>query len=274
MEPQSLKEALKWKLTGAELERLPRAFEIVGGIALFSDFPDELSRRERIIAKTLLETHKNIKTVAKKSGERTGIYRTKKVTIMGGEDTTMTMHTESGVHLIIDVEAAYFSPRMSNERLRIARQVKRGEDVLVLFSGVAPYPLVIAKNAKPRSVVGVEKNPKAHKLAKDNVRLNKLESKIELVKGDVREVKLKGRRFDRVVMPFPGGGEEFLGVALNQAKKSAMIHLYMFVDKDHFPKNVKERIPKKSKRVKIVKIVHCGDSSPSTMRVCADLKVK
>tara|TARA_Y100000310_G_C20625580_1_gene785684 strand:- start:533 stop:1357 length:825 start_codon:yes stop_codon:yes gene_type:complete len=273
MKPQMLKDALKWKLTSAEIEILPRAFDVVGSIAIFSDFPEELIRREGIISKVLLDTHKNIKTVAKKSGEHTGIYRTKRVTVLGGEDTKITTHTESGIRLLVDVEAAYFSPRLSNERLRIARQVRKNEDVLVLFSGVAPYPLVIAKNSKPKSIVGVEKNSRAHKLAKENVILNKFEDKIELIRGDVREVKLRGRKFDRVVMPLPKGGEDFLWVALRQAKKGSIIHLYLFVDEEGFPKNVKELVAKKSKRVKVSKVVQCGASSPSTIRVCADLKV-
>ena len=59
---------------------------------------------------------------------------------------------------------------MSNENSNV---VKKGEDVLVMFSGSGVYPCVIAKNSKPKSVVEIEINPVAHEYALENLKLNK-----------------------------------------------------------------------------------------------------
>lgn len=273
MKAQNLKDALKWKLPTKELELLPRSFDVVGKIAVYSDFPEELHRKEGTIAQTLLSVHKNIHTVAKKTGDHTGVYRTKRVTILAGEDTKLTTHTENGVKIIVDIEAAYFSPRLSNERLRVAEQVKEGEEVLVLFSGVGPYPLVIGKKGKAKKIIGVEKNPRAHKLAKENVILNKLDDKIELYRSDVRDMKLPIKKFDRILMPLPKDADQFLNVALKYANVGTIIHLYLFVEEKYFPQNLQDLVSKRSKRVKLVKTVQCGASSPSIIRICADLKV-
>ena len=49
MSSQSLRELLKSKLTKTELKLLPRAFDTIGKIAVFSDFPDGLRTKEKII---------------------------------------------------------------------------------------------------------------------------------------------------------------------------------------------------------------------------------
>jgi hypothetical protein len=43
---------------------------------------------------------------------------------MSGEKRTETTHKENGVNIKLDVEKCYFSPRLSQERLRIAKLVK------------------------------------------------------------------------------------------------------------------------------------------------------
>ena len=61
----NVKQALKNKLSSAELDLLVRAYDVVGDIAVII-IPPELSHRERVIGSTLLGLHKNIKVVAKK----------------------------------------------------------------------------------------------------------------------------------------------------------------------------------------------------------------
>ncbi|MBN2112320.1 class I SAM-dependent methyltransferase family protein, partial [Candidatus Woesearchaeota archaeon] len=195
---ESLKESLKPALTEKELELVPSSFDIVGDIIIFADFPKELKKKEKPIAEKLLELHKNARVVCKKTAKYSGTYRTPKLKIIAGEKRKETTHKENGVSIKLDVEKCYFSPRSSTERKRIAEQIKENEEILVMFSGVAPYPLVIAKNSNPKSVFGIEINPTAHKYAAENVKKNKLDSKITLFKGDVRKIIPKlGKKFDR-----------------------------------------------------------------------------
>ena len=168
-----LKQKLKTKLTKKELELVPSSFDVVGSILIFIDFPEKLKKKEKIIAETFLKELKNVKTVCKKTKKYSGKYRTPKLKIIAGEKTKETTHKENNILLKLDVEKVYFSQRSSNERLRISNLVKKGEDVLVMFSGCAPFLCVIAKNSKAKTIIGVEINPTAHKYAIENLKLNK-----------------------------------------------------------------------------------------------------
>jgi tRNA (guanine37-N1)-methyltransferase len=64
---------------------------------------------------------------------------------LAGKNTKEAVHGENGVQMKVNLEQTYFSAKSAHERLRIAQLVKPGEEILVMFSGVAPYPLVLAK---------------------------------------------------------------------------------------------------------------------------------
>ena len=271
----TLKEALKGKLTKKQLASVGRSFDTIGNIAII-EIPDALVKKEKLIANTLLNLHKNITTVAKKAGIHKGIFRTQKLKILAGKRTKEAEYKENNCRLRLHVEKVYFSPRLSTERKRIAEQVKHGEKVLVMFSGCAPYVCVIAKNTEAKEVVGIEINPVAHRYAEENVQLNKLDN-VRLYQGDVNKVlpKLK-EKFSRIVMPLPKGGEDFLGLALSAAKKGAIIHFYDFLHQDEF-KLAKEKIRKAckqaKKKCKIMRTVKCGEFGPRIFRISVDFRV-
>src|SRR3989344_5203577 len=130
-----LHELLKKKLNKEQLALVPRAFDTVGSIAIFNEFPKELKSKEKIIAEALMQLNPYGKTVAKKKGKYTGKYRTPKIAIMAGEKTKETVHRENAVSLRLNVESCYFSARTGAERLRVTHQVKKDDKVLVMFSG-------------------------------------------------------------------------------------------------------------------------------------------
>jgi len=239
----TLKELLQKKLTKKELSLLVTSFDLVGDIAVI-EIPHELEQKENIIAQTLLVLHKPIKVVVKKAGIHKGIYRRQRMFILAGERRKETEHRENNVRIKLHVEKSYFSSRLSTERKRIAGQVKEGESILVMFSGVAPYPLVLAKNTQAKEVVGVEINPAAHEYGLENVKLNKLEDKVKLYKGDVRLVVPRlQKQFDRIIMPLPTRAEGFLDIALGAIKKKGIIHFYDF-ERDQDIKLAKHKVKK------------------------------
>lgn len=268
----TLKEALKGKLTEKQIRLVPKSFDVVGDILIFSGFPEELKNKEKIVGETILGLMKNVKVVCKKTKIHSGVFRTKKVKIMAGDRRKTTEHKENNVGVKLNVETCYFSPRLSNERLRIAKLVKKGESVLVMFSGVGIYPLVISKNTLAKEVYGIEINPFAHRFAEENLKLNKI-SNVELFLGDVKKVipKLK-KKFDRIVMPLPKSAEEFLDIALKAAKKGTVIHFYDFLFEKDFDQAV-SKIKKHCKKCKIIQVVKCGQYSPRKYRICVDFKV-
>ncbi|MFB6265996.1 MAG: class I SAM-dependent methyltransferase family protein, partial [Candidatus Nanohaloarchaea archaeon] len=69
-----LKERLEGELTGEEMEELQTSFDIIGDVAVIK-VPEELEHRKDLIAEAVMEQHKNVETVLRKTGERKGEYR-------------------------------------------------------------------------------------------------------------------------------------------------------------------------------------------------------
>ncbi len=270
----NLRDCLKGKLTEKEARLFRRAFDVVGDIAIV-EIPRELGKKQKLIADALLSQHKNVRAVYMELGGRKGKLRLQKLKWLAGEKRKETVAVENGVRLKLDVERVYFSPRMSNERKRIYRQVKNGESVLVMFSGAGPYVVEIAKLTAAKAVYGVEVNRVAHKYAVENAKLNKVEAKAKLFCGDVKKIvpqlKLK---FDRIVMPLPKGAGAYLGLALGCVKPRGVIHFYDFLPEESIPGAAIKKVTAaaKGKKVKILRIVKCGQLAPRAYRVCVDVK--
>ncbi len=232
-----LKEVLKDLLTPEELALVPRSYDIIGSrekAVAIVEIPEGLEGKEELVAKAIMSLHKNVKSVLAKASERRGIYRTRELRLIAGDPDTEVVHKEHGCLFKLDPRKVYFSPREATERLRIAKRVKPGEKVLVMFSGVCPYPIMIAKKQPlVEKVIGVEINPDAHRYALENVKLNKVEGKVLPILGDVRDVCPKlGEKFDRVVMPLPKGAHEYLDVAIPRVKKGGVLHFYHWARED------------------------------------------
>jgi len=270
-----LKDYLKGKLTKKEYELVPTSYDIVGDIAIFSEMPKELYKKEKLIADGLLKLHKNVKVVCKKVKKYSGKYRTPKLKIIGGENRKETTYIENGIRLMLDVEKVYFSPRLGNERQRIVNLVGKKESVLVMFSGCGPYTCQIAKKAN--KVTAIEVNPVAHKYALKNLVLNKIKN-ASVLKGDVKKIvpKLK-EKFDRIIMPLPKDAGDFLKEAFSVSKKNAVIHFYTFAKESEFNDVKKELISKcekLKKSCKIMRIVKAGEYSPRVYRICVDFRIQ
>jgi tRNA (guanine37-N1)-methyltransferase len=272
VETNNLRSLLKEKIDKKYHESLPSGFEVIGDIAII-EVPEELNKFEKVIGKTLLSLHKNIKVVVKKAGHFEGQFRTRKVKVIAGEDRKETIHKENNCRIKLNPETCYFSPRLSTERRRIIDLVRDNETILVMFSGVGPYPITIAKNTGAKEIIGIEINPEAHRYAEENLKLNKVKD-VSLYLGDVREIVPKlNKKFDRILMPLPKTAEEFLDVALLVSKKGTIIHMYDFLHEKDIPNLVIKKIKEKIPKAKIINVVKCGQYSPGKFRVCADFEI-
>ncbi|MBI5798220.1 hypothetical protein HZA98_04950 [Candidatus Woesearchaeota archaeon] len=216
-------------------------------------------------AKQLLNGN-NIKVVLRKKGIHSGEFRTQKLEWVAGEKRKETVYRENGVEMKLNVETCYFSPRLGTERMRIAQLVKKGEKILVLFSGVGPYPLVLAKHSKASFIIAVEKNPNAHRYALENCRKF---PQIILYNMDAKQFHYP-EKFDRILMPLPHSAEEFLDVAVKLLKEKGMIHFYSFAREEEIPDKVLSLIRTKVAKFKVIRFVKCGQSAPGKYRVCVD----
>jgi tRNA (guanine37-N1)-methyltransferase len=278
----TLRDSLRNKLSEKELFFLKTSYDIVGDIAIL-EIPDELKKKEKIIAEELLKLNKNTKVVCKKAGIHSGEFRVQKLKFLAGEKRKDTLYKENNVKIKLNPEKVYFSVRLSSERKRIYELINKEtnrdskkESILVMFSGSGVYPLVISKNTKAKEIYGIEINPFAHKMALENLELNKIKN-VKLFKGDVKKVIPKlNKKFDRILMPLPKDAENFLETAFLAAKKGTIIHLYDFAQEKDFAdrkKRVTELSKRLGKKIKILNLVKCGQYAPFTFRICIDFRV-
>lgn len=282
--PRSFKHALQSSgaFSEEELSRMTRAFEIIGDIAIV-EIPEGFESKANDIGYALLSLYPNVRVVARKASPVQGELRTRKLEVIAGEDRTVTEHKENNIRLRVDVEGVYFSPRLSGERLRVAQQVKPGENVLVLFAGVGPYPVVIARMQPTAHVVSNELNELGTKYALENMRLNKIEDRVEVVGGDARKL-LHEPRFakwaDRVVMPLPESADQFLDDVMLVARPGCVVHFYAFgpsaKGEDPYAASLEkiEAACKKAKRnFEVLNKQECGTYAPRIARIVMDFKL-
>lgn len=268
-------ELLKDELPREKLNLVPRSWDLIGEIAIVKLDP-EVRPYATLIGKAIVQIHKNVRSVYEKVGQVSGRCRLAKYKWIYGEKNTVTVHKEHGCRFKLDINKVYFSPRLSNERKRIADQVKDSERILVMFSGVGPYPIVIAKRKKVK-IHAIELNPVAYQYAIWNVKHNKLSDKIVCIQGDVREEVPKLDKFDRILMPLPRGAKGFLDLAFEKIKSNGVIHYYSFTQEPELFKkpveDLKAAAKKNNKSIEILKKVKCGQYAPGKYRVCLDVLV-
>lgn len=227
-----LKRALEGVLTDQESEELFSAFDQIGDIIVIR-IPDSLLSKKKVIGETLLKQVSTAKSVFYQSSDVTGDFRTRSLELLAGEGKTETEYKEFGCKFFVDVEKAFFSPRLSTERERIAGIVKDGETVINMFGGVGMFSILAAKNKKC-TVYNIDINPVASKLCKKNISINKLAGDIISLNGDAAQIvnenlKEKG---DRTLMLLPERSDEFLESAILATKDGGIIHYYSHIHAD------------------------------------------
>jgi len=245
------------------------SFDIIGSIAI-------IQINNKKLAQNILKKQKNIKTVYYR-GKISGRLRTPSLKFLAGKRQTETIYKESGCLMKLDIKTCYFSPRLGTDRFEIAKKVKKNENVLVMFSGVAPYALIIGKHAKPKSIYCVELSKLASKYAQENIKLNKLKN-ITIIQGDVKKIipRLK-IKFDRIVMARAQLKETFLKQAFMVSRRGTIIHFYDFIAKEDFPKESIAKInamaKKMAKKVKIISSKKVREIAPYRYHARVDFRI-
>ena len=275
------------------MKKIPQ--DIIGDIAILK-FPRRTSWLiKKLKAKRFLKEHKTVKTILEKTEGFSGKLRTLKTKHLAGIKTKETTYKENNCIFKYNVDESYFSPRLSNERKLIAEEIiklskKKGTKigtaptnnknksvrVLVMFAGISPYPIVIAKKLKQSgkqvTIISNELNKKANISGKKNIILNKLQNNITLIEGDAKKLSVKLKeKFDIILMPRPNLEETFLETALKLSKKGTTIFYHGFGTKkevlNEIEKNTKNKIGKISIRT-------AGDIGPYKYRWQVQFKVK
>ncbi len=206
---------------------LPKAFDVIGDIVVLR-LEDELRPYEREIGEAVLKWNPKVRTVAVDEGVE-GELRVRRVRVMAGEPGTRTEHVEFGLRYLVDVERAYFSPRLGAERQRVARQVAPGEVVVDMFAGVGPYAILIARTRHPRAVHAIDANPAAVELLRENVRRNRAE--VAVHEGLGQAVLPRLGPVHRVIMDLPQGAREFLPATVPCVRYGGVVHFYAIAER-------------------------------------------
>jgi tRNA (guanine37-N1)-methyltransferase len=240
---KSLVQALEDQLDKHLLEKLPRALDMIGDIAIV-EIPPELETYESQIGEAVLVTQKNVRTVLEKDSAISGTYRIREYKIIAGEPRTTTIHKEYGCQYKVDVAKAYFSPRLSNEHNRIASLVQKRETIVDLFAGVGPFSILIAKKNPDVKVYAIDINPAAMEFLRKNIRLNRVENRVFPLLGDAKQTvdkQLFGVA-DRIIMNLPEKAMEFIDTACRTMKPAGgVVHYYEFIRLPDSLENLKLR---------------------------------
>jgi tRNA (guanine37-N1)-methyltransferase len=276
--PHTLSDALEHKITSDELALLPRAYDLIGDIAIL-EIPQEIAQHARLIGTTFHNLHPNFKTVLAKRGAVSGTTRIREYTLLSGEHRTKTIHTEYGCRLAVDIEKAYFSPRLLEEHHRIAQLVKTGELVVDMFCGVGPFAIHITRQ-KQAQVIAIDINPAAIELLKESITLNKLIGTIIPTVADARSyVKNNRLRADRIIMNHPSGASEFIPDACSVLKSGGTIHYYEFIGGDKPESTLTEKAVQLIEQagrsvIQVSAIRRVRDSAPYEYQMVADIVIK
>ena len=265
-----------------------KGIDVAGNIAILK-FPKKTPLKEKTkIAKKILKQNKSISTVLEKTGKFKGRLRKQATKYLFGVKTKEALYRENGCTFRFNVDTCYFSPRLSGERKEIAGKIRKNDEVLVMFSGVNPFGIAIAKNSKAKKIYSNEINKEANKYALLNSELNKVKDRVILLRGNVKSVtnKIKNglsinnetvpKKFDVIVMPRPKLKDSFLKEAFSLSKKGTRIFYYDFCKDDEI-KLIADKIKTQSKRsrknIKILNVKKAGEIAPYTFRIRVDFAV-
>ena len=227
-----LKRALENILTSQESQELISSFDQIGDIIIVR-IPDSLLAKKKLIGETLLNEVKIAKSVFYQASAVEGDFRTRNLEILAGEDKTETEYKEFGCKFTVDVENAFFSPRLSTERERIANLVQDGETIVNMFAGVGMFSIMIVKKKKC-TVYSIDINPIAAKLCEKNIIANKLAGNVISINGDASQIiqEQLENKSDRTLMLLPERSDEFLKSAISATKSGGIIHYYSHIHAD------------------------------------------
>lgn len=258
-----------------------RAFSILGNIAIVN-FPEEYSLKDKKeFAKNILEKNKSVRTVLEKTGKFSGELRIQKTKYVFGEKTKEILYKENNCEFRFNIDETYFSSRLSNERKEVCSFVKAKDEVLCMFAGVSPFPIVIAKNVKVKKIYSNELNKKANEYALENIKRNKVSELVELVPGDIKQVSenfvKQGKKFDLILMTRPNLEESFLSSAFPLCKNGSRVYYHAFCPVEEEEKQVEMISLEASKfgfKIKILNTKEIGDLGPGKVRYRIYFEVK
>jgi len=227
--PRNMEDFLQGKIPPEKMEDFKKSFDIIGDVVIL-EIPEDLEEEKYLIGEAALKFTKRRSVYRKKSAIK-GVIRTRELEHLAGKDDSETIHREYDSRIMLDVKEVYFSPRLATERRIIGDEVQDGEVIIDMFTGVGPFAINIARRPKLKGITiyAVDINPAAIHYLNENINLNKVQSTVKPLLGDVGKVlKDLDVQADRIIMNLPGTAFEFLPVAVEHLKPGGTLNYYQF----------------------------------------------
>ncbi len=214
-------------LPGIDRDALPRSFDIVGDVVVIR-LPEALLDRRTEIGAALLRFVPSARVVGVDRGVK-GTERRRDLERIAGEGGWSTRHRENGLDIDVDLERAYFSPRLAHEHERVAGEVGTGEEILDLCCGVGPFSLAFARDGRAAHVTAVDSNPAAIELLRRSRARYAFGSRLEPRLAALEEFLPDAPPSDRVVLNLPLEGIKYLPSVATAVRPSGRVHYYEVV---------------------------------------------
>jgi len=198
------------------------SYERIGDVAVIDEDGDRDDGRAREIADAIVASDLPVDSVINRASKVKGDLRVRDWEVLAGD--TRTVHREYGFEYAVDLATVYFTPRLATERHRVVEQVDAGERALDMFAGIGPFVIPFA--AAGAAAVGVDLNPAAVELMRENARRNGVADRLTAIDGDVGDLDGYDDWADRLVMNLPHSANEFLGAAVRLAGDDCVLHYY------------------------------------------------
>lgn len=224
------RDLLPW--TESEKEALPRSFDVVGDIVLVR-LPNELRDRKGEVGAALLRFVPGARLVGLDLGVH-GTERLRTVERIAGAGPWRTRHRENGLEFEVDVERAYFSPRLAREHARVAEAVRRGDRVYDLCCGVGPFAVTIARSAQASTITAVDSNEHAIDLLRATLKRAGLERRVRPVHAQLESFLPTAEPVERVVMNLPHEGIKYLTSVARTVAPGGRLYYYEVVSRTEF----------------------------------------
>jgi tRNA (guanine37-N1)-methyltransferase len=220
--PSDYRDLLDW--TPEARAELPRAFDVVGDVVLVR-LPGPLESRKEEVGRALLAFVPSARIVGLDRGVR-GPERRRQVERIAGTGGWRTRHRENGLDLEVDVERAYFSPRLAREHERVAADVREGERVYDLCCGVGPFALTLARDGRASRITAVDSNPDAISMLRTTRARYPWGRRIEVVEAPIERFLLRAEPVDRVILNLPHEGIKYLPSVAPTIAPHGRLHYY------------------------------------------------
>lgn len=220
--------------------------------------------------KELSDKHK-VKTVMKVDHIH-GTKREPVIKLLYGEDTE-TINKENGCLFKLDLKKVMWSKGNNNERIRIAKLVEDNETVIDMFAGIGYFSIPIGVHSNAKQVYSIEINPNSFHYLKENIKLNKINNIIPLLR-DCMDITPEYSA-DRIIMGYVKTTHHYLKTAIDSLNKGGVIHYHETVPEklmDTRPINrIKEVAGDRS--VEFLKLNKVKKYSPGVFHVVCDARI-